>query len=185
VKRHTVPIIVAAVMLGFSIISCCGAGGGVDVESGDSGSVSKPDNVGESRSNPASPGSIVTVGDFTLQVGDVTRPADDIVLAGNMFNTEPEEGQEYVMVEITVGCLDSADDQCVLVPWLELELVGDQSVTYSAETTSGVDDTLDSVELYGGGSTTGYVFFIVEEDDTNLVLVFDGLLRQAFLALPE
>ena len=60
--------------------------------------------VGTTRSNPAPVGSEVIVDDLALKIISITRPADDIIKAGNMFNTEPESDQEYVLIELQITC---------------------------------------------------------------------------------
>jgi hypothetical protein len=67
--------------------------------------------LGSSRSNPAPVGSTITADGLSVTVIDVVRPADDIAIAGNIFN-KPTEGKEFVMAELELECELSDDDIC-------------------------------------------------------------------------
>lgn len=142
--------------------------------------------VGSSRSNPAPVGSEVTVDNVTLTVEDFQRSVDDVVSNANQFNTEPEEGQEYVVVELTATCEKDSDETCSIGPAWNLAVLGSGGVAHDAEWfISGVEGQLEQSEFYGGASVSGKLFFIVDQDETDLVLRYEELLGSdaAFLAL--
>mgnify|MGYP001114712265 CR=1 FL=1 len=143
--------------------------------------------TGQSRSNPAPPGSEVTIDEMTLVIDDAARPADDIVAEGNQFNSPPEEGSEYVMVDLSVTCEKGEDETCSIGPMLDLSIIGSQGVTHDSEwAISGVDGQLESTEFYGGSTVSGKLFFEVGQDETDLVLRYESLLgtSKAFMAVP-
>ena len=142
--------------------------------------------VGSSRSNPAPPGSEVTLDDMTFTVGEVVRPADGIVAAGNEFNSEPEAGNEFVMVMLTVRCEKGEDDSCSISSAWNLSLIGSAGVAHDAEwMVTGVDGQLESTEFFGGATVAGSLFFEVGQGETDLLLRYEELFGSgtAYLAL--
>lgn len=138
--------------------------------------------IGTSRDNPAPLNTPVEVPNYTMTLTSVTRPANDIVAAGNMFNSPPDEGYEYVMVEVTVTC---KQDECAFSSY-NLGVVGSESVVYDPEFVSGVDGMLESGEMLEGGTLTGKLFFIVKQGETDLVLRWEPLIGdEAFMEIPE
>jgi len=142
--------------------------------------------LGSSRSNPAPFGTQVTIDEMTFAIDEVIRPADEVVAAGNPFNREPEEGNEYLQVTITVTCNEEADDTCSVGPALNLTVIGSIGVAHDPEwMVSGVEGQLEQAEFYGGASVSGSMFFEVEKDETGLVLRYEEFFGtdKAFLAL--
>ena len=142
--------------------------------------------VGSSRSNPAPPGSEVTLDKMTFTVGEMVRPADEIVAAGNPFNSKPEAGNEFVMVTLTVRCEKGEEESCSIGPAWNLALIGSAGVAHDAEWfVTGVDGQLESTEFFGGATVTGSLFFEVGQDETDLLLRYEELLGSgtAYLAL--
>lgn len=142
--------------------------------------------AGESRDNPVPAGTVVNIGDMTLTIVSATRPADSIVLNGNMFNTKPEANQEYVQVDIQVVCNKSSSDKCYFAA-SEIKAVGADGNIHEAETfISGVDGLIESGEFFGGATRSGKMFFIVPKDDKSVVLFYDPLLfgDTVYFAIP-
>lgn len=191
---HKTPILLGALtlamtMLILSNLACCPSTN-VDVRppSGETSGQDTDADTGTSRSNPAPPGYEVTVGDITLSVLGVTRPADNIVAGGNEFNASPEAGNEFLMVELWFECNKDADDSCSITPWMEISLVGSRGISYDVEPfIAGVDSQLENAEVYGESSTSGTIFFEIAENDTDLVLIYKELigLDEAYLAVPD
>jgi len=144
--------------------------------------------IGSSRNNPAPPGSEVTIDNMTFVVLDSTRPVDALVAEGNMFNPEPEAGNEYVMITISVTCEKAEDETCTIGPMWDMALVGSAGVTHDVEwAIAGVDGQLEQTEFYGGATASGSLIFEVGQGETDLVLRYQSLLgtSKAFLAVPE
>ena len=133
--------------------------------------------VGTARSNPAPVGSEVIADDMAFIVTGAIRPATNFIMDGNMFNSEPEPGQEYIMVELSVTCMKSIDESCTISPFWNISLIGSAGIKYDAESfVAGVDGLLESTEFYGEATVSGYLPFIVNEGETNLILVYEPMI---------
>jgi hypothetical protein len=144
--------------------------------------------VGTARSNPAPVGSEIIADKMAFVVLDSIRPADDIIMDGNQFNTEPESGQEYILVQLQVTCMKSSDDQCNLTPFMNFSIIGSSGIAHDPEImVAGVEGLLESTEFYGEGVLTGYLPFIVGQDETDLILVYEPLLigDTFYLSIPS
>ena len=143
--------------------------------------------AGEARDNPVPAGMPVDIGgNMTLTIVGATRPADNIVSSGNMFNTKPEANQEYVQVDIQIVCNKSSNDTCYFAA-SAIKAVGADGNVHDAETfLSGIDGMIESGEFFGGATRTGKMFFIVPKDDKSVVLFYDPLLfgDTIYFALP-
>jgi len=140
--------------------------------------------LGTSRNNPVLHGSPVNIGgNMTLKIVSVLRPADEVVLDGNMFNSKPEQGQEYLQVGISATCEKSIDDKCILIS-SNLKAVGPDGLVHDIEFVSGIDEGLEfSTEFFGGSTITGTVMYLVPIGD-EIVLFFDPLFGDpVYLAL--
>jgi len=180
-------LIIALIVL-VIVTLACGSSSDIEVESpseSEGDEISEPEEevtkeVGTARSNPAPLGSLITADDMSFEILGSTRPADDIIMSGNMFNTEPEEGEEYILIEMKIECLLDQDDTCNISQF-SFKLIGDEGVTYDAEwLVSGVDGLLESEEFYGGGVVNGSLPFIIEETDSDLVFVYEPFLGDKF-----
>lgn len=189
-KAQTKILLVVVILL--IAILACESNSNIVVKTPDSDSQSNnaggksEDPLGSSRSNPAPVGSKVEADDMKFSVLGSTRPATDIIMAGNMFNTEPEEGQEYILVELSVTCMKSTDGKCSISTF-SLSLLGSKGVSRDAEWfVSGVDGLLEGSEFYGGATVTGMVPFIVDQDETDILIVYEPLLfgDTFYLAIP-
>jgi len=205
VKNKTILLIIALVLT-LAVLACGSSGNDIEVResSEDNENSAQVNNDAESeesapeptatkksgtaRSNPAPAGSEVVADDMAFVISGSTRPADEIVTAGNMFNTEPESDQEYIFVTIDVTCQKSGDDKCTLYPTSNFTLIGQSGVVYEPEILlSGVEGLFDflDTEFYGGSTISGSLPFIVSQTDTDLILIYDPFLGDTFfLAVP-
>lgn len=138
--------------------------------------------VGSARSNPAPAGSEVAVEGMAFVVIGSTRPATDIIMAGNQFNTSPEAGQEYVIVSLRVTCQKTADEKCDFSAY-NMKLLGSSGIQRDAQTiVAGVSGLFESfgTEFFGGVSIEGSIPFIVSSDETDLLLVYSPLFGNPF-----
>ena len=145
--------------------------------------------AGSSRENPVPIGAPFTAKEFSIVVNQVVRPADRIVAEGNRYNTEPEAGEEYVKVVVSITCNADPKDKCNVSP-ANFAMYGSQGIVRDAEwMIAGVDGALESTELFGG-ATLGdkALFFLVGADETNVVMEFEaGLIFRecAYFAIPD
>jgi hypothetical protein len=145
----------------------------------------EPAELGTSRTNPAPLASEVSVSDVTISITGATRPATDIIMAANMFNTEPETGQEYILVDLMVVCDVAGDETCSISPF-NFSMVGSNGEIYDAEIfVAGLEGTLESTDIFGGATLEGSIPFIVGQGETNLVLIYEPSLfdDEVFLAV--
>jgi hypothetical protein len=134
-----------------------------------------PKPIGSARSNPAPFGYEVTMDDMTFTVTEFIRPADDIALKGNMFNT-PEEGKEFAFVNMSIKCNLGSDDKCNIGP-SEFQIVGTSGTAMDAEwLVTGVSGMLESGEFFGGATKAGYIAFQLEKGETDLILIYKPFL---------
>ena len=143
--------------------------------------------VGTARSNPAPVGSEVIADDMSFIVIGITRPATNIIMAGNMFNEEPEAGEEYIFIEMEITCLVSMDEVCSFNPMFTVTMIGSAGIEHDSEwMVAGVDGLLESTEFYGGATISGSIPFIISQDETDLILLYEPLFGDTFyLEIPE
>lgn len=137
--------------------------------------------VGTARSNPAPVGSEVIADEMSFVIMGATRPANDVIAAGNMFNSEPEEGEEYILVDLEIKCLKSTDEKCSVGTY-NFNLLGDSGVSYDPDSfVSGVDGLLDfSSEFYGEAIVSGTIPFMVKQTDTELLFIYEPFFGDSF-----
>lgn len=144
--------------------------------------------VGDSRDNPAPVRTGVIVGEFVVGVNEVQRPADDVVKAGNPFNTKAESGQEYALVVVTVGCLRDSSEKCMITPF-QFEVIGADGIVREPALIAGVEGELGMTEFYGGARLEQKkIFFKVPKEDARPILKFkSGVVfgEEAFFAMTE
>jgi hypothetical protein len=179
-------ILIALIVLIILTIAC-GSSDEITVKPGDtdpnnsqSASVEETKPVGTVRSNPAPKGSIITADNMDFSVLETIRPADEIVMAGNQFNTKPEEGYQYILTKLQIKCNKSSDESCSISPF-NFELIGDEGIIYDSEWfLAGVDGMLESKEFYGGATVSGYIGSIIKSSDTTLILTYDPFIGDKF-----
>jgi hypothetical protein len=131
--------------------------------------------AGNTRENPIPLGTEKAVGDMAFIITGVQRPADQIVAAGNMFNTKPEATQEYLMIEARSTCLLDPSKKCSFNT-MELKAVGsDGNVINSQFVVSGVPGQFDSGETFGGSAKAGRLFFMVPKGDPGVVIFYEPM----------
>ncbi len=171
-------MIQAILMLGLTSLACLSTGEVI-------GAIGEPIPMGTSvvpqfdslawDPAPAAPiGISQQVGSLTLTVDNVIRPANHIADDAT-FYTQPEPGQEYLAVDITVTCNLPAEEACYLSS-ADFGASGAQGSSYMAEImTTGIGRALEGGELKGGSSRSGYLFFQVNRDDSGLVMQYPRL----------
>jgi hypothetical protein len=145
-----------------------------------------PAPAGESRNNPFPGGTPIDIGgSMVLTIVGATRPADDIVRNANMFNSEPESGQEYLLVEIQVICTKDPSDKCNFSTY-EIKAVNSDGIVLEDESFLDVEGMLKSSEFFGGATLKGKMFFLVPIDDKGVVLFYEPFLigDLIYMALP-
>lgn len=132
------------------------------------------------RSNPHGLSALGPIRDGRFTVNRIERNATARVKQMNMFNEDPNEGQEWVLVSVTFYCDLNAEETCN-TSLMQLELVGNLGQVYDSEMFAVIDNAFGG-EVFGGGQTTGEVGFIIEASDTNLSLAVNDLGDRVFFA---
>lgn len=133
--------------------------------------------IGQDRSHPLPVGQAIQSGDITLQVGNVTRPADSVIAQGSPINPTPAPGNEYVMFDLTIACTAAADQKCDIVQGLETSLVGDKGVVYQPKPFLAGVSLLQTTEMFGGATVTGALVFEVGQGEGNLVFMYEPFMN--------
>jgi hypothetical protein len=130
-------------------------------------------------------GSDVNIDQMKFVITGVIRPADGIVSAGNMFNAQPREYQQYIFVTLAVMCETAIDQQCHL-DLFKIKLLNSGNVLkYPEWYISGVEGILKDTDFQGGTTISGDIPFIVSVGDSGLRLIYESLSGDGYhLALP-
>jgi hypothetical protein len=114
-----------------------------------------------SRENPYPLGTTVSNENWNVTVNSVQLAATEAVLAENIVNPAPDEGDEYILVNVSATYIGNDTGN----PAIDL---GFGYVTADGVTITGLDtfavapDALDTLtELYNGGSISGNLVFAV------------------------
>lgn len=110
---------------------------------------------------------------FSLRVTNTIRPADQIILRENPFNDRPKVGEEeYVIIGLELLCDESNARRCE-ADYFDFELTGDSGTIY--EYISVVYKNKFDVSVFGGGSGSGDLVFLIRQGDTNLRLLYNKM----------
>jgi len=122
--------------------------------------------------------------DLEITVLNVLRNAWPEIKQANMFNNPPQEGQQYILVQVRVRNLGSPDVVKKVYP-TSFRLTGSRGVIY--EHSWATTERPLRAGLFGGGAFEGDLAFEIPQDETNLILIYDpGLESTArWLALEE
>ncbi|GAA4660638.1 DUF4352 domain-containing protein [Gordonia humi] len=134
------------------------------------------------RENPAKIGDTLTGKEWTVVVNEFTPDATEQVMAENQFNDEPESGQQYALINLTVTYTGEGSDYA---EFISVAFVGDDGKTYTPADSNAVAPDALSGELYAGASATGNVDIAIPKDASGAVRVTLGVFDdEAFVAVP-
>lgn len=139
-----------------------------------------PVREGGSRAIPYPSQSIQAIRDGNFQVNALRRDMTAAVYRMNRFNSEPEAGQEWVLVSVTFYCTLARDAVCN-TDQMQLELVGAAGQVYDTHLLTVLDNKFGG-EVFGSGQVTGDIGFIVGRADTDLLLIVKDRGRRTFFA---
>ena len=128
-----------------------------------------PSEVGESRVNPVPFGSSLTYGEERLTVISSNR------LKKIGWSTA-DVGSVYLVVNVKVDFLGEPSEKKHYLSTFVFRVVGSKGVIYDAEWLE-TNTPLKSGEFYGGATTSGDLVYEIEEQETNLVLIWNCSLR--------
>ena len=142
----------------------------------------EPENT-YSRNNPAPLGEkqTITINNAgttytaTVEIVDADRgsAAWKKIKAANMYNPEPEDGMEYILVKakITIDKVDG--DKAISVNKYMFDAFSSNGEQYDFYDVTVVPAPEFKGDLYEGGSKEGYFTFLVDEKDDSPKLVFE------------
>ena len=133
--------------------------------------------LGATRDQPVPKNTTVDIGDgMRATVLEVTRPADDIVEQGNMFNDTPAPNvQEYVLVKLRVECTKSSNEKCSFNSY-EFKTVGADGQIHDPASAAGIPQPFEPfAEFFGGATLEGNIAYLVTQGDSTVVLFHDPL----------
>lgn len=126
------------------------------------------------RENPVVLGTMISSDEWEVVINSVTLNATDAVLAANTFNEAPADGNAYAVANVTVTYIGEESSFAAMV--------GLDYVTATGEVISTWDNfavapepTLDSGELYNGGSATGNIVFQIPASGDGSIRVTPGM----------
>lgn len=133
--------------------------------------------AGSSRENPAPLGSVISGDEWDITINSVALGATDQVLAANPINQSPEDGYEYILVNVTATYTGADKSMPALTT---INYVTPEGVTIDGLDTFAVaPDALDTTsELYTGASATGNLALAVPSAtaDAGVLVVTPGIL---------
>lgn len=134
-----------------------------DPDGGESQTDDDPNALG-SQNNPAAPGDTITFTDFDgvdewqIVVGTPVLDATADVLAADQYNSEPEAGNQYVVVPVTFTYVGAESDS----PYMVLtELAGSDGALYDVSYATYPNSLYDAPELTTGGTAEVNLVFEV------------------------
>lgn len=140
----------------------------------------------DTREEPLPIGTAVSDDEWTVVINSVNLNATDEILAENQFNDVPDEGQVYIMANVTVTY--TGTDPEGSIPFTSIAYVtpdGNTINTYDAMAVT--PDRLEEYNtLYEGASESGNIAFLVpaERVEEGTLTVSPGMLSQtAFVAV--
>ncbi len=134
--------------------------------------------IGKSRLNPVSFGLSLTYGDERLTVVNSKRLT-------NIGWSTPDAGNIYLIVNVRVDFLDDPSEKRHYLSTVTFRVVGSDGHIYDAEWFLETDTPLKSGEFYGGATTSGDLVYEIDEQEANLVLIWNcGLGVDRYFEIP-
>lgn len=143
-----------------------------------------PDNSGYSRQNPAPVGVKQTYsvdnwsGKYTATASinsiDIGEAALSKIKAANMFNSEPKDGMEYILANVTVTLISSDNDSAIDFSRAVFDVYSTDNVEYDNLFAAVAPDPQFGGKIFPGGTMTGYVVFMVNKSDAHPKVVIDA-----------
>jgi hypothetical protein len=140
-------------------------------------SIIKPNDLGLSRHKPAQIGETVIAEDWQIQVHSYLRGADawSQIQQWTDYAQKPEEGMEYLLVDVSVKNL-GIEDVAIRVDGMSFKSSGSRNVVYDILYVY-IPGYLLETSLYPGGEERGYVVLPITIGETDVVVIFEPILE--------
>ena len=136
-----------------------------------------------SRENPVPLGSLISGNEWDVVVNSITLNATDAVLAANEFNDAPVDGSAYAIANVTVTYTGAESSFAAMVGLDYVTADGEVISTWDSFAV-GPEPSLDSGELYTGGTSTGNIVFEIPAAGDGAIRVTPGMLAdEIFVAV--
>jgi hypothetical protein len=142
--------------------------------------------IGATRANPYALDAVASADQWLIQVLEVVRGEDAWDRIGDLPFAEPApEGKSYLLVHLHIKN-DTTESVERGLNRHDFGVTGDQLKRYEADPFVAPAPALD-VSLPGGWETTGWLTFLVGEDEDNLILIVDPFFGEGarYVALEE
>ena len=96
----------------------------------------------------------------------------DRIKAANMFNDDPDEGKEYILVKVAISCIATANDKAYDLKSYSFKAFSSNNEEYSSKSIVEPEPRFEG-KIYQGGNKEGWVAFQVNKDDPAPKCVFD------------
>jgi hypothetical protein len=135
--------------------------------------LAEEDDLGRSRSVPVPLGERAVGETWELWIIETIRgdEALELVLEANEFNDEPEEGMEYLLVNIGARNVASGDE-AEQINSLLFRVTGDAAIIYDSPYAVEPEPRMD-YDVYPGGEVTGWVTLQIPTTERDLILVYE------------
>lgn len=133
--------------------------------------------LGTTRDQPYPKNTTVEIGDgMRVTILEVTRPANDVVAQGNMFNATPVPNvEEYLMVKLHVECTKPSNEKCTFDHY-GFKIVGANGQVHDPASVAGTPQEFEFfAEFFGGASLDGNIVYLVTPGDSSVVLFHEPL----------
>ena len=134
-----------------------------------------PDFGGTWSQGPVGFGQPLTVGSVEVQVNEMLRPADTLVIHADSYpSIEPSE--QFAMVDVSATCRADAGETCNVTE-MNFSLLGDSQKTYYPEfamTLAGLNGLFDGGQIPSGETWSGDVVFVLDRDAVGLTLRYSS-----------
>ncbi len=128
------------------------------------------------RTNPFS--SNLDFKDFKPMILLGIEPVDAALIhKANQFNSPPPDGQTYMRVNVSAAYTGTGTGSATDITF-SLKIAGNKSKVYEAALVSDSRNLLDLLnkqpDVIQGGSMTGFIYYLVDTDDSNFLAVVNG-----------
>ncbi|MFN2145145.1 MAG: SUMF1/EgtB/PvdO family nonheme iron enzyme [Anaerolineales bacterium] len=126
------------------------------------------------RTNPVPLGQKAAIEHFELLIREVKRPGDEFVMSSSPDVPAPPPGKEYLVINLAELCHAPEGQECFIREY-NFRLTGSSGEIRKPEKV----DSLQYLILYnrhmpGGESTFGYMVFLVDQGEQDLLLYFQS-----------
>lgn len=129
--------------------------------------------VGRDLNEPIPFGQLTTSDDWQMTLWQIERgeSAWRRLYEANSFNTPPEPGQSYLLVQVWVHYIGTHPLGEPISSW-DFDVINrDQEIIHNASVSS-LENLFPYVKLYPDGEFTGWIAFLVDSGDDSLTLTF-------------